>query len=71
VRLLTNNLDLDIDLDELLGQWVDLHETGIHSSCESPELGDQTHVSLTDWLVRIGTDDTARNGAECSNARPK
>ena len=50
----TNNLDLDIDLDQLLGQRVDLHETRVHCAIEAAEFGDQPDITLADWLVGVG-----------------
>lgn len=54
-----DDLNLDIDLDESLRQWVDLDQTGINGACESTEFGDQTNVSLRYRLVGVGADDTA------------
>ena len=52
-----DDLDLDVDLDEALGQGVDADETWIHGARESAEFGDQADVSLGDGLVRVGTAD--------------
>jgi hypothetical protein len=57
-----DDLDLNIDLDEALGKRVDLDETGVDSTREAAELGDQTNVALRDRLVGVGADDAARNG---------
>lgn len=46
-----DDLDLDVDLDEVLGEWVDLDKTGIDCTRETAELGDQTDISLCDRLV--------------------
>ena len=59
-----HDLDLDINLDETLRERVDVNETRVTSASETPEFGDQTNVSLRDWLVGIGTDDAAGNGTE-------
>ena len=45
-----------------------MDQTRVTSSCEFPELGDQTNVALRDWLVWVGTDDTARNGTTETDA---
>ncbi len=68
---LTGNLDdlnLDIDLDESLGQRVDLDQTRVNGARELAELGDQADVSLRDRLVGVRADDTAGNGAHETNA---
>ena len=49
----TDNLNLDIDLDQALGQWVDLDETWVHGTRESTEFGDETDITLRDWLVSV------------------
>lgn len=41
-----DDLDLDVHLDELLGQGVDLDKTGVDSAVEAAELGDETDVAL-------------------------
>ena len=41
-----DDLDLDIYLDEFLGQRVDLDETGVDGAVEAAEFGDQTDVAL-------------------------
>lgn len=67
----TNDLDLYIDLNELLGQGVNLDKTRVDGTVESTELGDQTDVSLTDWLVRVRADDAAWNSSTEPNAGSK
>lgn len=62
------NLDLDVDLKEPLAEGVDLDQAGIDCLVETTELGDETDLTLVDVLVRIGTDDAARNSAQSSNA---
>jgi hypothetical protein len=66
-----DNLDLHIYLDQALGEWVNFDETGVHCSCESAELGDQTDLTLRDWLVRVGADDAAWDCAQCTDAAAK
>ncbi len=65
----TDNLDFDIDLDELLGERVNLDETRIDSTVESAKLCDQADVALADGAVRIGAADAAGNGTEASDDR--
>lgn len=43
---LTDDLDLDVDLDEVLGKRIDPHETRIDSARESAKLGDETDGTL-------------------------
>jgi len=64
----TNDLDLDVDLDELFGERVDFDETGVDCAVEATELGDEADVSLADWLVWVGADDAARDGTAESDA---
>lgn len=68
---LTNNLDLDVDLNQVLRERVDLDETGVDGARETAKLGDKSYITLADGLIRVGTAETARNGTESSNARPK
>lgn len=53
-----NDLDLDIDLNETFGEWVDLDQTRIDCAGETTELGDKTDVTLTNGLVWVGADET-------------
>lgn len=46
-----NDLNFDVDLDEILRQWVDLDQSRIDCACESAKLGHQADISLGDWLV--------------------
>lgn len=64
----TNDLDLDIHLDQLLRQWVDLHETRVHCAIEAAEFGDQPDVTLADWLVGVGAKDAEGDGAAETDA---
>lgn len=63
----TNNLDFNIDLDEFLGERVDLVETRIHRTSEAAKLGDQANIALGHGLVRVRADDAARDSSECAN----
>ena len=64
-----DDLDLDVDLHERLRKRVDLDETWVDGASETTELGDETNVTLFDWLVRVGAAETARNGTESTNGR--
>jgi hypothetical protein len=66
-RARTDNLDLDIDLDEALAERIDLDETGINSSVKTTEFRDEADVSLRDGLVWIRADDTAWNRAHSTD----
>ena len=52
------DLNLDVDLNELLGQRVDLDKTWVDRAVEAAEFGNQPHVSLGDRLVRVRTAET-------------
>lgn len=65
----TNDLNLNIDLNEALGEWVDLDKSRVDSTIETTKLGDQTDITLRDRFVWIRTDDTARNSAHSSDTR--
>lgn len=66
-----DDLNLDIDLDQALGERVDLDQAGIDGLVEFAELGDQADIALVHVLVRVGTKDAAWNGAQGSNASAK
>jgi len=63
-----DDLNLDVYLDQALGEWVDLDETWVYCSCESTEFGDQTDLTLRNWLVWVGADDAAGDGAKGTDA---
>lgn len=63
-----DNLNLDIDLDESLGERVDLDETWVDGTVETAELCDETDVALGDRLVGVGAADAAGDGAEGADA---
>jgi hypothetical protein len=65
---LTNDLNLDIDLNKTFTERVDLDETGINSTIESTEFRDETDVALRDRFVGVRTDDAAGNGTHSSDA---
>jgi hypothetical protein len=69
LQILTNNLDLDIDLSERLRQRVDLDETRVDGARKATELGDETNIALVDGLVGVRAAKTAGNGAESTNGR--
>lgn len=62
-----HNLDLDIDLNEVFGEWVDLDKTRVDGSSKATELGDQTNVTLRDGLVGIRAAETTRDCSHGSN----
>ena len=66
-----DNLNLNVNLNKSFRQRIDVDKTRIDSSCEFPELRDQTNVTLADRLVWIGTDNAAGNGSCETNARSK
>ena len=66
-----DDLNLDIDLNEALGERIDENETGVNGTSELAELGDQADVALRDRLVRVGADNTAGNSTEETDARSK
>lgn len=63
-----DNLDLDVDLDKLLGQGVNIDETWVDSAGESTKLGDESNVSLADGLVGVGAHDAAWDGSQSTDA---
>jgi hypothetical protein len=63
----TNDLNLDVDCHQSLGQWVDLDKTWVDSACEATELGDQTNGTLLDRSVWIGTADTTWYSTHSTN----
>lgn len=67
LETLTNNLNLDIDLDQALTERVDLDQTGVDSLVEAAKLGDKTNVALAHALVGVRADDAARNSTHSSN----
>jgi len=58
----TDDLDLDVDLDEAFRQRVDLDETRVDGAVESSELRDQADVPLGHGFVGVGTYDAAGDG---------
>lgn len=56
-------LDLDVDLEEVLGERVDLDEAGVDGLVEAAKLGDEADVALLDRLVRVGAADATRDSA--------
>lgn len=65
----TNDLNLNVDLDELFGKRVDFNETGVDCAIEATKFGDQADVSLANRLVRVGAHDTTRDSSTETNAR--
>ncbi len=67
----TNNLDLDVHLDEALAEGVDLDQSGVDGAVEAAEFRDQTDVTLRDVLVGVRADDAAGDCTEGANAGPE
>jgi hypothetical protein len=67
VEVLTNNLNLDIDLNETFTERIDLNKTWVDCTIESPEFGDQANITLRNRFVWVGTADTARERAHCAD----
>lgn len=59
----TNNLYLDIDLDQFFGQRIDFDKTRVHGPIETAKLGHETNVPLADGLVWIRADTAAWDGS--------
>jgi len=64
----TNNLNLDIDLDESLGKRVYVNKTRVDSAGETTELGDESDISLIHRLVWVWATETSWNGSEGAEA---
>ena len=63
----TNDLNLHIDLDQLLRQRIDLHQTRVHSAIEAAELRHQAYIALADGSVWVRAADAAGDGAKGSD----
>ena len=63
----TNNLNLNINLDEAFAERVDLNKTRVDSAIETAKFGDQANITLRDRFVGVRTDDTAGDGTHGSN----
>lgn len=63
----TDDLNLDIDLEDAFAERVDLDETGVDGLVELAEFGDETDIALVNLLVRVGAADAAGDGAEISH----
>jgi hypothetical protein len=63
----TNDLNLDIDLNETFTERVDLDETGVDSAIEATKLGDETDVTLRDRFVGVRTANAAGESSHGSN----
>lgn len=64
-------LNLDIDLDDLLAEGVNVDQAGVDGLVELSKLGDETDVALVDFLVGVGAEDAARDGAQRSDGNAK
>lgn len=63
-----DDLDLDVHLNEALGEGVDLDEARVDGPVELAKLGDQAYVALLDVLKGVGATDTAGDGTHSSDA---
>jgi hypothetical protein len=63
----TNNLNLNINLDEAFAERVDLNKTRVDSAIETAKFGDQANITLRYRFVGVRTDDTAGDGTHSSN----
>jgi hypothetical protein len=59
-----DNLDLDVDLDELLGEGVNVDETWVDGSRKAAELCYQANIALRHGLVGVWAAETAWDCAE-------
>lgn len=59
----TDDLDLDVDLDQLFGEGVDLDEAGVDGAVETAEFGDEADVALADGFVGVRAADAAWDGS--------
>lgn len=66
-----DDLDLDVDLDQALGEGVDLDQARVDSLVEFAKLGDQADIALVHVLVRVRADDAAWDGTQGSNKGTK
>jgi len=57
----TDDLDLDVDLDQALAQRIDLHQAGIDCAVETAEFRDQADITLRDGLIWVRADNAAWN----------
>ena len=58
-------------MNELLGQRIDLDETGIDGAVETAEFRDEADVSLADGFVGVGADNAAGDGTAETDAGPE
>jgi hypothetical protein len=66
-----DDLDLDVDLNELLGERVDVDETRVHGAREATELCYQANIALRHGLVGVWAAETAWDCAEGANDTTK
>jgi hypothetical protein len=57
-----DDLDLDVDGEEVLAEWVDLDKTGVDRAFEASKSRYETDLTLVDGLEGVGAADTAGNG---------
>jgi hypothetical protein len=66
-----DDLNLDINLDKLLGERVDVYKSWVDGASETTELGNESDISLAYWLVGVGTAETAWDCTECTDDASK
>lgn len=62
-----DDLNFDIDLNQALGERVDLDQTRVDSLVEFAKFGDQTDIALVHVFVGVRAYDAARNRTQGSN----
>ncbi len=63
----TDYLDLHVDLDKFFRQRIYLYKSRVDRAVEATEFGDQTDISLADWLVWVGADNAAWDSTAATN----
>ena len=63
----TNNLDLNINLNEAFAERIDLDKAGIDSAVETAKFGDQANITLRNRFVGVRADNTAGDGTHSPN----
>lgn len=65
------DLDLDVDLDELLGKWVDLDKARVDGAMEAAKFCNEANIALSNWFVGIRADHAAWNGTKKTDTASK
>lgn len=64
----TNNLNLDVNLDEALAKRIDLDKARVDGTSEATKLGNEPDITLLDRLVGVRANNTARNSTKSPDA---